>query len=85
MARAAYCALDCQGELPGRGVGEGKVDLGIPVGVVPASLPGHKGEFFCRHLLKRDCVRLAEVWGQGIGCVVERELNAPFDAHRPGL
>ena len=61
--------------------GEGEVDLGTPVGVVPASLLGRKGEFFCRRLLKGDCVRLAEVWGQGIGRVVERELNAPFDAH----
>ena len=70
MARAPYCALDYRGEIPGGVVGEGKVDLRMPVGIVPASQPGRKGEFLCRRLLKGNCVGLAEVWGQGIGGVV---------------
>jgi len=76
-------------ELPGgacrRGVGEGVVNSGTPVGIVPASPPGRKGKFFWSRHLKGDCVRLAMVLGQRIGCVVERKLAAPFDAHRLGL
>jgi len=84
MARATHCALDSWGKLPSRGVGEGEVDLRTPVGIVPASLPGCKGKLLRRRLLKGDCVWLVEVWGQGVGCIVERELNASFDAHRLG-
>jgi hypothetical protein len=84
MARATHCALNSWGKLPGRGVGEGKVDSRTPVGIVPASLPGRKGKFLCRHLLKGNCVRLMEDLGQGVGCIVECKLNAAFDAHRLG-
>ena len=84
MAGAAYCAL-YWGKFPGGGVGEGKVNSGTPVGVVPASQPGRKGKFLCRRLLEGDCVRLAVVWGQMVGCIVECELDAPFDVHRLGF
>ena len=66
------------------GVGEGKVDSGAPVGVVPASLPGRKSEFLGRLPLKGDYVRLAMVWGQRVGRIVMRKLDAPFDAHGLG-
>ena len=63
MAGTAFCALYCQGEFPGRGDGEGEVDSGTPVGVVPASLPGRKGRFLGRRVLKGNCVGLAVVRG----------------------
>ncbi len=84
MVRATHCTLDSQGKLPGRGVGEGEVDSRTPVGIVPVSLPGHKGKFLCCHLLKGDCVWLVEVLGQGVGCIVERKLNASFNAYQLG-
>jgi hypothetical protein len=84
MAGATYCAL-YWGKFPGGGVGEGEVNSGTPVGVVPANQPRRKGKFLCRHLLEGDCVRLAVVWGQRVGCIVECELDAPFDSHRHGF
>jgi len=81
MARATHCTLDSWGKLPSRGVGEGEVDLRMPVGIVPVSLPGCKGKLLRCCLLKGDCVWLMKVCGQGVGCIIECELNASFDAH----
>jgi hypothetical protein len=66
----------------GSGEGESKVDLRVPVGIVPASLPGHKSEFFGCLLLKGNCVKLMEVWEHQVRCIVMCDLDAPFDAHR---
>jgi len=85
VAGAAFGTLDCRGELPSGGIGEGEVDSGTPVGVVPASLPGREGEFLRCRSLEGNRVGFAEVWLQGIGCAVERKLDAPFDAYRLGL
>jgi hypothetical protein len=76
--------LDSWGELSGRGVEEGEIDLRVPVGIVPASLPGHKGKFLCHCLLKGNCVWLVEDLGQGVGHIVEHKLNTAFDAHQLG-
>jgi hypothetical protein len=82
MAGAANCALYRWGKFLRRGVGEGEVDSGMLVSVVPAVLPGRKGKFLgCRILnLKGDCVGLAVVWVRRVGCIVVCEFNAPFDA-----
>ena len=84
MVGAASCTLNGWGGVPRGGEGESKVDLGAPVGIVPASLPGCKSEFFGCLLLKGDCVRLMEVWGHWVCCIVMCNLDAPFDAHRLG-
>jgi hypothetical protein len=55
----AWQELYCWGEFPRGGIGEGEVDAGAPISIVPPRLPSRKGEFFGRRLLRWSWARQA--------------------------